>query len=1179
MSTAIRFPLIVFLVLASSLSAQVAHQVIDIDPRLLAEQSSLPNQITAAGELTYFTATVPPGIGVWATDGSPGDARLLASFIVGEPFVEFHGRIGDRMLFSGQTTERLTQLWSSDGTHAGTVLLTTFQDSARGFGLSEGRFTVSADGLIFLAREDEDTTVVFVSDGTRAGTRDVLALPFFSQVSFAESGGQVAILAGGFGLWMADGMGENLRQVHEGFGLNQLTVALGRFFFSSDMFSAPRLWSSDGTEAGTLMVRQFESVATFSVLTTGDAGLYLRLAPPSTGQEIWRSDGTPEGTRQITELEHPFALDFSVGSAPAEELDGKLVFLARPLDEAGGQLFVTDGEPASTRALTDLDPGFLAENAPLTLVRVGDRVVARALIAESPSVYQLWVSDGTESGTQAISPSCSVFDCDSGQYAIVPGLDGWVFAQNMNQESAIWTTDGSASGTREVARFDRLPQESGPWLAVNGDTLYFSAADPTLGFELWRSEGAEASTRLVANLAGARPADSSPWPAALGDRVVFSACNDDDLQLYSTGGTENDTFLIADLDSASCGFSLSGALETQGHLVFLEHLSGDREQLWATSGQPGDLRNLTRFMNSVSVESNVLARVGDRVLFNVQPEFLGPSEIWETDGTVAGTRRSGLSSELGLTGFDSPVPVGDRLMMLIDEVTRREVWLTDGTVDGTQRLYGRDGFFGIGTLEAATLGGDYYFATDSDNDVFLWRSDGTTETPQPVFSAGGLIISEITKLRRLGDRLLFFGRGQNVAWGLWSTDGTEAGTQLLADVPTQSGFGVERQSDPVVFGDRLLFSIYDDIRGREPWISDGTVAGTGLLVEVEPGPASSDVGQLQAVGDRAYFVARDSVAGYELWTTDGTSGGTRRVEDIAAGPANAFPRRLEVAGSDLYFAADDGLSGLELWTVPSADQVGCTDGPNQLCLGDGRFQVTIDWEDFGGTTGRGQAVPLSDDTGAFWFFGPQNLEAMVKIIDGREANGHFWVFYGSLTNVAFTLEVLDTVTGRSAIYTNPLGEFASAGDIEAIPAGDEQAVLGLHRPVDLSEPALASYPPAEEKVGTCVADAQTLCLAGGRFRARVQWTDFVGATGGGNTAPLTEDTGAFWFFGAQNLELMVKIIDGRDFNERFWVFYGALTNVAFQLTVEDTVTGASVTYDNPLSNFASRGDIEALPGN
>ncbi len=62
---------------------------------------------------------------------------------------------------------------------------------------------------------------------------------------------------------------------------------------------------------------------------------------------------------------------------------------------------------------------------------------------------------------------------------------------------------------------------------------------------------------------------------------------------------------------------------------------------------------------------------------------------------------------------------------------------------------------------------------------------------------------------------------------------------------------------------------------------------------------------------------------------------------------------------------------------------------------------------------------------------------------------------------------------------------------------------------------------------------------------------------------MTGDTGIFWFFSSGNVEMIVKIVDGRAVNSRFWVFAGGLTDVDVVMTVLDTQTGLSKTYHNP----------------
>jgi hypothetical protein len=251
----------------------------------------------------------------------------------------------------------------------------------------------------------------------------------------------------------------------------------------------------------------------------------------------------------------------------------------------------------------------------------------------------------------------------------------------------------------------------------------------------------------------------------------------------------------------------------------------------------------------------------------------------------------------------------------------------------------------------------------------------------------------------------------------------------------------------------------------------------------------------------------------------------------------------------------------------------CVAGEETLCLAGGRFEVRVSWRDFSGNTGVARAEPLSGDTGYFWFFEPSNVEIVLKVLDARVLNGYFWVYYGALSNVEYTITVHDTVTGLGKTYFNPAAQFASAGDSTAIPgsagvlweSGDDASAVAA------GETAAAS--------GACTAGPTTLCLQQSRFAVSIAWKDFQGQTGQGQAVGLTGDTGTFWFFDPANVEVVVKVLDGRVFNDRFWVFYGALSNVEFTLTVTDTVTGNSKSYVNPLGVFASLGDTAALPAN
>ena len=114
--------------------------------------------------------------------------------------------------------------------------------------------------------------------------------------------------------------------------------------------------------------------------------------------------------------------------------------------------------------------------------------------------------------------------------------------------------------------------------------------------------------------------------------------------------------------------------------------------------------------------------------------------------------------------------------------------------------------------------------------------------------------------------------------------------------------------------------------------------------------------------------------------------------------------------------------------VPSGP---CVASSTALCLNQGRFRLEARWKNFFGEEGVGRALPQTDDTGAFYWVDPQNVEMTIKVLDGTAINSHYWVFYGALSNLEFTLAVRDTESGECKEYFNPLGTFASVGDTGA----------------------------------------------------------------------------------------------------------------------------------------------------
>jgi photosystem II stability/assembly factor-like uncharacterized protein len=117
---------------------------------------------------------------------------------------------------------------------------------------------------------------------------------------------------------------------------------------------------------------------------------------------------------------------------------------------------------------------------------------------------------------------------------------------------------------------------------------------------------------------------------------------------------------------------------------------------------------------------------------------------------------------------------------------------------------------------------------------------------------------------------------------------------------------------------------------------------------------------------------------------------------------------------------------------------------------------------------------------------------------------------------------------------------------------------------------------ASPRASACIPSDLVLCLAGGKFAARVHWSLPNGTSGGGSAAALTDRSGSFWFFSPGSLELTLKMIDGQTVNHHFWLFGADLTDVAYTLTVTEVATGAQRTYSNPGGHFGNFADTSAF---
>ena len=169
-------------------------------------------------------------------------------------------------------------------------------------------------------------------------------------------------------------------------------------------------------------------------------------------------------------------------------------------------------------------------------------------------------------------------------------------------------------------------------------------------------------------------------------------------------------------------------------------------------------------------------------------------------------------------------------------------------------------------------------------------------------------------------------------------------------------------------------------------------------------------------------------------------------------PGPAFLARPVRTVSNMSFTPGGRAdSRLTLSMVSASVPAACTPTETTYCANNGRFavQVVFSAPNLQIFNAPAHATSLTSDTGYFWFFSPNNVELVVKVVDGRAFNGFYWVFYGALSNVAYTVTVTDTQTGATKTYTNAAGSLASTADTAAF-AGVSSCTYTVSAPTPAS---------------------------------------------------------------------------------------------------------------------------------
>ncbi len=404
------------------------------------------------------------------------------------------------------------ELWRSDGTADGTILLNSFAPTFYYEMLNRGEHAV-VNGTFFFTADDGHGLELWKSDGTPNGTVMVKDIN-------PAGGDSYPFL---------------------------MTNVNGTLFFSAFDGVSSSLWKSDGTADGTVEMARVPVIGAIAALS-GDA---LFTVDDSSGWSLWKSDGTASGTNQLAVV-NPY---FNCVSFGLVSMNGAVYFA--PDWNAGlsaqyshMSLWKSDGTAAGTVMLSGLrsDMGYsyayLNDSGGSTLyfpVYSGGGGVWDKGATPPFDICELWKSDGTAAGTVPIKS----FDWNPGSLTDVNGK--LFFTVDTGIHSGLWTTDGTADGTVAVKNFGQFGSEGSPLLLTNvNGTLYFTLSSGAQGLQIWKSDGTSAGTVQVANL-DLQSAWMNPWTqfANANGTLFFTGLDQQGhTELWKTDGTSAGTVLV-----------------------------------------------------------------------------------------------------------------------------------------------------------------------------------------------------------------------------------------------------------------------------------------------------------------------------------------------------------------------------------------------------------------------------------------------------------------------------------------------------------------------------------------------------------------------------------------------------------------------------------------------------------
>ena len=838
-------------------------------------------------------------------------------------------RLGDRTVFLADSELEGTELYATDGTEAGTRLLRNINPGGVGSNPNSRpwRFNSAVlDGELYF-NASGSINFLYKTDGTLSGTDQVQGVPPGYLQGLTAVADRLYFFASGderLDVHYLDDDGTVAQLTHPDFTDDSFFQAIGEanghFVFYQSYGGGTRLWTTDGTTAGTLVLRENLSAPNpsafrnFGPTVAYNDQLIFQIVDndPSEPGLIYSliTDGTQAGTQVLAIHQNAYSQGFLTGGG-GTTCAGLAYWSIYDIYARRQQLYQSDGTQAGTNLVLEETSDF-------------DFFFASDLLCADEQLY--FTGPGDMDQTLLKRATLPGFTVEAlGQ--VYPAVGG---ANYFYERDRIALVKDDAENVFGITAFDddeRVFSVVGDeFSALASDGFYENYLAPlpsgaVVGFRgsVARLTPTSLVPEVIAPINGtASSAVRFNSTAVVDDRYLFFGREDDgEENLYTVGAGGGAEKLVPNGVRAQL-FTFTGPdlMAIDGRYPFIANAPDAGREAWGTDGTPAGTERLVD-ANPGTNDSDVSQFFAwqDHFYFTASNNA-GTYRLYRTDGTAAGTE---VITQFFAADGNAQLLAGaagnaEQVLFRTRGTTNfvENLWRYDGTTL-TQLRAGFATWELFATDDAVYVSGQVTDPAGQQLGLELYRyPNGAADIELVADIVPGVGSGHPIGFREAGGTVFFTARTDDTGRELWTTDGTAAGTQLLADVYAGNG-NFANGFDLVPLGDALYLIGFTPDTGFELFRADAN--GVTPVTDIFPGETNSNPQGLTAVGDALYFSAATTPSGSELYTSDGTAAGTERLLDLNPGEGSSNPGQIAEVDGRLFFIANDGTSGYEVWRL------------------------------------------------------------------------------------------------------------------------------------------------------------------------------------------------------------------------------------------------------------------------